>query len=323
MKPSHIYIEKRALGYELTERILGRYGGSSVIFIDHYKDVFNRTGQEFSRQERSRSLILAVNDGNKIFPGAPVCQDFGSERFFYSVNAMNCVFNCEYCFLKGMYPGANIVLFVNLDDYEREVDLMLADGPLYLSCSYDTDLLALEEDTGLSSFWTDLALSREGLYIELRTKSAPKSFVPSDRIIYAFSISPREVIQRYEHKTASFHKRIESVIAAQNEGAQGRLCLDPMIFVPGFEEIYGSMTDEIIRRIDLSLVRDISIGSFRISKEYIKQMRRNSGYSSSVMFPFVNEGGYLMYPEDLRNKMTDLISNKLEGHIDGTRIYKA
>ncbi|HAW15949.1 MAG TPA: hypothetical protein DCW41_04510, partial [Clostridiales bacterium] len=91
----------------------------------------------------------------------------------------------------------------------------------------------------------------------------------------------------------------------------------------GFEEIYGSMTDEIIRRIDLSLVRDISIGSFRISKEYIKQMRRNSGYSSSVMFPFVNEGGYLMYPEDLRNKMTDLISNKLEGHIDGTRIYKA
>ncbi|HAW15950.1 MAG TPA: DNA repair photolyase, partial [Clostridiales bacterium] len=61
---------------------------------------------------------------------------------------------------------------------------------------------------------------------------APKSFVPSDRIIYAFSISPREVIQRYEHKTASFDKRIESVIAAQKEGAQVRLCLDPMIFVP-------------------------------------------------------------------------------------------
>ena len=35
---------------------------------------------------------------------------------------MNCVFDCEYCYLKGMYPSANLVVFVNLEDIFAEVE---------------------------------------------------------------------------------------------------------------------------------------------------------------------------------------------------------
>ena len=57
---------------------------------------------------------------------------------------MNCVFDCEYCYLKGMYPSGNVVLFVNLDDIFDEVYKLLQKHPVYLCVSYDTDLLAVE-----------------------------------------------------------------------------------------------------------------------------------------------------------------------------------
>ncbi len=58
---------------------------------------------------------------------------------------MNCIFDCAYCYLKGMYPSANIVVFVNLEeDIFAEVERVLENHPLYLCVSYDTDLLALE-----------------------------------------------------------------------------------------------------------------------------------------------------------------------------------
>mgnify|MGYP006970641936 FL=1 len=29
---------------------------------------------------------------------------------------MNCIYDCSYCYLKGMYPSGHMVLFVNIED---------------------------------------------------------------------------------------------------------------------------------------------------------------------------------------------------------------
>ena len=68
---------------------------------------------------------------------------------------MNCVFDCEYCYLKGMYPSANLVVFVNLEDIFAEVEKRLAAHSVYLCVSYDTDLLALEHLTGYAARWIE------------------------------------------------------------------------------------------------------------------------------------------------------------------------
>ena len=57
---SHIYIEKAAENYELTEKIKEKFANSVIIGINHYKDVFSPKNQCFSTQKRSRKLILAV-----------------------------------------------------------------------------------------------------------------------------------------------------------------------------------------------------------------------------------------------------------------------
>ena len=62
LKPnfSHIYIEKDAIGYPLAELALSKFSGSTIVNIDHYKDLFNRKGQNFQLQKKSMKLIPSV-----------------------------------------------------------------------------------------------------------------------------------------------------------------------------------------------------------------------------------------------------------------------
>ena len=143
---SHIYIEEALLGGEEAEAILRKFPKAKCIPIRHYKDLFNRRKQNRALQEKSRKLILAKKEGQRIYPGAPVCQSFSESAFYYASLLMNCPFHCEYCYLQGMYPSANLVLFLNLEDYFSDCRRLIKEkGSLYLCISYDTDLLALEE----------------------------------------------------------------------------------------------------------------------------------------------------------------------------------
>jgi len=56
---SHIYVERGALDYPLSQIALKKFSKSKVIEVDHYKDIFNRTGQDFQVQKKSMKLILA------------------------------------------------------------------------------------------------------------------------------------------------------------------------------------------------------------------------------------------------------------------------
>ena len=76
------------------------------------------------------NLILAEKHGTAVYPGAPVCHDFGSERFFYTAMAVNCLYDCSYCWLKGMYNTANLVIFINLEKAFGQTEKLLEEGPL-------------------------------------------------------------------------------------------------------------------------------------------------------------------------------------------------
>ena len=56
-----------------------------MIYVRHYKDVFNRSHQSFMRQKAHQALILAKKEGQLIYEGAPVCQNFGNYYFYYKI----------------------------------------------------------------------------------------------------------------------------------------------------------------------------------------------------------------------------------------------
>ena len=318
---SHIYLEERARAYPEAIRILERFPESTVVSIRHYKDVFNRPSQDTCMQNDSKNLILAVNDGKKIFDASPVCQDFGMGKFYYAESAMNCVFSCDYCFLKGMYGTANVVIFVNQDDYLKECEERLKEGPMYLCASFDTDLGALSGISGWMNTWEDFAASHRSLTLELRTKSIVNSFRKESNIIYAFTLSPDDVINKFEKRTPALDSRISCVNNAIDEGAQVRLCFDPLIYINDYELCYNRFVDKILQNIDLTRVRDISIGTFRISSDYLPNLRKASPDSSAVLFPFDREDGFCVYPAKLRERLIGIIKNELERAGHGNKLY--
>lgn len=323
MRFSHVYLEEKAQDYEMTSKILSNLNDSTIIPVKHYKDVFNRRGQNNLVQSKNRKLIIGINEGTRIYKGAPVCQDFGVGDFYYTASVMNCVFDCDYCFLKGMYPSSNIVIFVNFDDYAADVKELLRNGPVYLCISYDTDILALESLTGMTGRWISLAKDNPELTLEIRTKSAPslRMIEPMDNIIYAFSLSPDEIVARFEHYTAPLDSRLDSVAKALDAKASVRLCFDPMIYVKDYDKVYGRFMDKVMKSIDLSRVKDMSIGTFRISEDYIDRLKKSRPDSACVLYPFIKKDGYLGYPDELKNKMIGIVKDRLTEVTDENRIF--
>ncbi len=326
---SHIYIEDGIAELLQTRQILAHFPKAQQIRIRHYKDVFNRVRQHAELQRLSPALILARNTGSLLYPGAPVCQNFGEEHFYYTSLCMNCPFDCEYCFLKGMYPSGNLVLFVNTGDYLASLDALCVQHPVYLCLSYDTDLCALEPWTGFVQTFHAALQTREKLTVEVRTKAACTELLhrlkPLSRLIFAFTLSPDRVARDWEHRTPGLAARLQTVRAGLEAGHPIRLCFDPMLFFPGWKESYASMIQTITETLGekgMQMVRDISIGTFRISGDYLKTFRSLYPDNPLVRYPFVLRNGYAQYPPELAEEMETYLIRLLTNWVPAEKIFR-
>ena len=330
----HIYVVEALLQSPEAERILRKFPKAKVIPIKHYKDVFNRKKQGRLAQSRSRKLILAKKEGQRLYDGAVVCQDFSESHFCYTSLLMNCPFHCAYCYLQGMYPSSNLVMFLNLEDYFSDCRKWIAEkGSLYLCISYDTDLLAME---GIYPYVEEFArfLNQENaLRIEVRTKAGgeglwrkmqklPLSSEGRKRMIFAFTLSPEEIIEEAEEGSARLSSRIFAIQKALEEGYLVRLCFDPMIYHPRWKELYSDLLQEVFEKIPMEQIHDCSVGSFRISESYLKAMGKALPNSPHTQFPYENTGGYYHYPKELMEEMEGFLYSRLQEKLPKEKIFR-
>ena len=331
---SHIYVEEELLGGEEVLAILKKFPKAKCIPIRHYKDLFNRRKQNRALQEKSRKLILAKKEGQRIYPGAPVCQSFSESAFYYASLLMNCPFHCEYCYLQGMYPSANLVLFLNLEDYFSDCQRLIKEkGSLYLCISYDTDLLALEELYPFVERFARFLEEEPDLRIEVRTKAGGESLFrrllkmqlsedAKKRLIFAFTLSPEKIVSEAEHGTAGLKGRLKAIKMAMEEGFTLRLCFDPMLYHADWESLYTELLETIFREIPMEKLYDVSVGSFRISESYLKAMTKACGASPYTSFPYENTDGYYHYPKELLLKMEGFLEQRLLEKLPKEKIFR-
>ncbi len=324
---STIYAEK-----EVWENVFKHQASFTPIIIDHYKDIFNRSHQDFAAQKQAPSLILAKKTGTLIYKGAPVCQSFGKEHFYYTSCMMNCIYHCDYCYLQGMYPSGHVVVFVNLEDYFKELEALLKEHPVYLCISYDTDLLALEQKFSFVSRWLAFASNHPDLTLEIRTKSGNAAVFDSlaalylgkeqlqKQIIFAWTVSPEHLCRRVEHGAASLALRLKALQAAKQAGFSVRLCFDPMIVHGGWEKEYSTLVDTVFSTISADDLYDVSIGVFRISTDYLKNMRKKRPDSAIVQYPYITENGVSHYGT-LSEKMVHYLQNLLLPYLPAEKIF--
>lgn len=126
-----------------------------------------------------RKIVWAKNTGKLLYKGSPVCHDFGNSHFYYASCVVNCMFDCQYCFLKGKYDNDNIIVYENLEDYFSETEHLLshlnAEEQVYLCVSFDTDLFPLESKIHYVKKWSEFAAKHNNLKVEIRTKASQTS----------------------------------------------------------------------------------------------------------------------------------------------------
>ena len=97
-----IYIEKEIRKHPRTLGILSKFRNVRTIAIDRYGEVFNRKNQNFRIQKKNPCLILAKKHKGFVLP-APEGFGIGSSKNYYFSHMYNCIYDCNYCFLQGMY----------------------------------------------------------------------------------------------------------------------------------------------------------------------------------------------------------------------------
>ena len=326
---SHIYVESQSIESDIAEQSFKRFPKAKIIEIEDYKKIFNKNGQDFQIQKLSTKLILAKKQPPFIYPATDIIQDSGFSNFYYCTPILNCIYNCEYCFLQGMYSSANIVVFTNTVEVKDAVKKQIIerkypDEPLLLSLSYNTDILALENILPLTKQWIDFANNTDDLFMEIRTKSGLTSsfnkLKPSKKILFAWTLSPNNIIQKYEHKTPLLERRIMSIQKIVDSGWPVRLSFDPILIYPNWKEDYKQMFERIKETISGDKIFDITIGVFRMSDDFYNRIKKTKPDSDLFYNNYDNSNNVKTVTKDQKEMVRDFALSQLDGYCNGDKI---
>jgi|TARA_B100001123_G_scaffold61547_1_gene67177 spore photoproduct lyase len=322
-----LYIEQAIATHSRVREISARFPHANQVMCERYGAVFNRKSQNFRLQKKSPSLILARKHDNHVL-ATPEGYGIGGSNNYYFSHMLNCIYDCRYCFLQGMYRSAHYVLFVNYDDFFSAMDakLMTHEGEdVWFFSGYDCDSLALDPLTGFAQHLLSYLETRPHAMVELRTKStqirALLGQAPLSNVIVAFSLTPEPAAVALEHKTPSVAKRISAMTQLAENGWRLGLRFDPLLDDVRFEDHYQALFRDIFDRIDPTCIHSVTIGPFRMPDPFFSNVVRL--YPDEPLFAgsFANREGLVTYPKAREAAMLAFCLDALQDHVSGDKIF--
>lgn len=279
---SHLYVEEELFEdawREKTKSLLQRFPKAEIVRIKNYPEFAQRRSANWNDQKRSPKLILAKKHSELIYPCSDVAPNFGHEHFYYAVPMQNCLYDCEYCYLQGMYTSPNLLYFINQEEMiQAALEHMRRLGSLYLCIAYDNDILALENLLGVAGTWIEGLRGHPDITVEIRTKSANfrplQALAPPGNVILAWTLSPQTVVERFEAKTPPLPARLKALGQALDKGWRVRLCFDPLLPIKDWKESYGDLLHKLDQLDVWPRVEDVSYGLFRLPKQFLRQAKK-------------------------------------------------
>jgi len=316
-----IYIENDIRDHSRTHSICQRFPKATIVYCEHYGEIFNRKAQNFRLQKQNPALILAKKHKNHVLP-APPGYGIGGRKNFYFSHMLNCIYDCRYCFLQGMYRSANYVIFINYDDFEQEIiqtAKLHPDEDVWFFSGYDCDSLAYDPITRFVESFLTVFRNTPNANLELRTKSTQiRSLIaqePLANCVVAFSFSPEEYSNSLEHGVPSVEKRIDAMEKLHDSGWKLGLRFDPVIYQPNYQELYNRLFSQIFSRIPATGVHSVSLGAYRIPKVFHQNIANL--YPDDKLFAVHVEEhqGMMYYARESENNMLDYCRDELMKHI--------
>ena len=312
-----IYVEKEVGDHPRTVEILQRFPRAVPVMCERYGEVFNRRSQNFRLQKRRPALILARKRGELVLE-VPRGYGIGGERNYYFSHMLNCIYDCRYCFLQGMFRSANYLLFVNYEDFQEAIatEARKSSGEeTYFFSGYDCDSLAFDPVTRFAAAFLSFFESLENSWLELRTKSVQIRALldrrPVSRCVVAFSMTPDSVAKRFEKDVPPLRRRLEAMENLQKRGWSIGLRFDPLIYHDEYQQNYRDLFANVFSKIRVESLHSVSLGPFRLPRDYYKTMYNLFPDEPLFAGPLDESNGMVSYRSDLERQIVDFSSAEL------------
>jgi len=322
-----IYYETQVEEHPRSQELFNRFPNASRIPCEHYKEVFNPTGQNFRLQKRKPSLILAKNSGKLVHP-VPNTYGIGGKRNYYFSHMLNCLYDCRYCFLQGMYPSSNYLLFVNYEDFFDEIKKRAEDSPdqkSWFFSGYDCDSLALEKITGFVVSALPFFNKFPKAQLELRTKSVAtqvlKETDPLANVVTAFSFTPEEISIQLEQNVPPVKSRIQAIKEIADQGWQIGIRMDPLIDCSDFEIRYSKLIRQIFSTLDSNSIHSVSLGPFRLPVPFFKKMKNLHPEEPVFATKLKKRGKTVSYFREIENKQLETCKRLLLEYVPSQKLF--
>lgn len=321
-----IYIEEAVGSHPRVLSLQSRFPKATTIPIVRYGEVFNRTHQNFRLQKQKPALILAAKQTNHVLP-APEGYGIGSTHNFYFSHVLNCLYDCRYCFLQGMYRSAHYVVFVNYEDFQ---DAILAaaeahpDEDVYFFSGYDGDSLALDNLTGFIDAFVPFFGHRPRSFLELRTKSATiRPLLAHDatpNVVVAFSFTPERAGRALENGVPPQNVRLGAMRTLAERGYRLGLRFDPLLYTKDYREQYRELFESVFSAIPPQNLHSVSFGPFRAPRDYFHRMQKL--YPDERLFATVTDSERMVsYPEAVETEMRETCEHELRRFVDDAILF--
>ena len=313
----YVYIEEGVLDHPRARKIRARFPHATTVPCRHYGEVFNPRAQNFRLQKRRPSLLLARKEGRLVLE-TPPGYGIGGERNYYFSHMLNCVYDCRYCFLQGMYRSAHLVVFVNYEDFHKAIAEKVeqsAGSPPYFFSGYDCDSLALDAVTSFAGTILSFFATRPRARLELRTKSIRiKPLLQTralDNCIVAYSLTPPAVAAALEAGAPPVHRRLAAMRQLQQRGWPLGLRFDPLICHQGWEENYRRLFADAFAALDPARLHSVSLGPFRLPRAHYKRIFELYPEEKIFSWGLEEKDGMVSYKEETRRFMEDFCTREL------------
>ena len=300
---------------------------AEIEYLESYEDVFSKVKKPYLEKRKNLNLFIAEKKGT-IVKEAPDAYGLGNEKHFYFVNAYNCIYECEYCYLQGFFNSPDIVLFTNWAEITKQIEITSMQYPdAWFHAGEFSDSLALSHLTGEIEHYYNLFRKLPQSKLELRTKSVNIKEIlkqkPLDNIYVSFSIASAENIKAIDLKTPSLNHRLKAIKTLQDNGHQVGLHFDPICWTSNWPEEYIKLIGRLKTEINLEEIRYISLGVVRFTQDVYFQFEKNYPksliHSGEFKRSFDNK---IRYPKALRKKMLSFIRKELTiNGVSGEKIY--
>lgn len=335
-QPERVYVESSVAGSPIVANVLAALPGTPVETVQSTEGLLEEVRTlNPTIPVAKRSLILARHQG-RFFKPCPAATQPGHVaanvccNYFVVNYASNCHMECSYCYLQAYLNFPHLILYANCDDLLAELEAAISPHPdrfFRIGTGELADSLALDPLSGYSEPLVRFFSTRKNAVLEFKTKSdCVQRLLGLDhggRTVVSWSINPRFVQSREEHKTASIDGRLAAARLCAEAGYRVAFHFDPLVHYAEWRRDYRDLVEEIFDRIPAASIAWFSIGGLRMSQDLKQVMRERFPGSFLPLGELAPcQDGKLRYAKPIRLEMYSRVHNWIRSRAaSATTVY--